>query len=136
MGLNQDYVRFNNGFNEPENPEPSDDAFNINDGSVVNGVLNSLFISVGQHSLDWLFNDNVTEFNFGPDQLGDSSYAVFQTGSYYVDSAGPTFIKISEVYYQLDFAKLAAVNVPEPGSLFLAFIGMLALFFSRRMKVS
>lgn len=135
-GLNQDYVRFYNGFNAPGNPEPSEDAFNINDGSVVKGMLNSLFISVEPYTLDWLLNDVVTEFNFGPDQLGDRSYAVFQTGSYSVDSSGPSLNNISDVYYQLDFAKLTAVNVPEPGSLFLSFVGMLALFFSRRMKTN
>lgn len=135
-GLNQDYVRFYNGFNEPGNPFPFADSFNINDGNVVDGVFNSLFIAAAPHALDWLANDRVTEFNFGASQLADESYAVFKTGNYYQTPMGPALSNISEAYYQLDFARLshAVINVPEPDSLFLSFVGFIALLLGRRSK--
>ena len=136
IGLNRDYVRFSN--EDSDNPEPSLDAFNINDESIVDGVMNALFISVAPPALDWTADDKVTEFTFTADQLDDQSLIIFQTANYRVDQWGPELNNLSQVYYQLDFARLsrAVVNVPEPDSLFLSFVGLLALLLGRRSRAN
>ena len=135
VGLNQDFVRFANGYNEPDNPEPFNDAFNIYDATVVDGIRTAVFVGVEPPELDWLTNDKLTEFDFGPDKLTTNRSDILFTKDFFsIGSDGvPTVRTIYEAYYQLDFAKLTAVRVPEPSSMLL-FIGGVALFLSRRLR--
>jgi hypothetical protein len=134
-GLNKDEVRFNNGFNAPGNPEPSWDGFNIYDASVVNGILNSIFVAAEVDNLDWLTNDRPREFSFGDDQLNARSTARISEQSYTIGGDGfPTVSTIYEAYYDLDFAELSKTNLPEPSPIALISIGMLGLLLKRRIK--
>ena len=66
--------------------------------------------------------------------LGGGSNILFTKDFFSIGSDGvPTVRTIYEAYYQLDFAKLTAVRVPEPSSMLL-FIGGVALFLSRRLR--
>lgn len=135
-GRNTDFVRVNNGFGEPGNPEPFWDGFNINDGSVINNIEDSIFVGVEVEGLDWLFNDSVKEFSYTGEDMNNRSNARVSRYSYLgIAPDGAWMVRpIYDAYYLLDFAKLTAKDVPEPGSLLLLFVGGLGLLLRRQYK--
>lgn len=133
-GLNQDFVRVYDG-NDPANPEPFYDGFNIYDASVVNGIRNSIFIAVETGGVDWLNSDSVTPFSFTDSQLNDRSYAVISSAMFWIGSDGDTYVRpLHEAYYDLDFAELTEVNVPIPNALLLI-LSAIAGLWTRKICV-
>lgn len=136
VGINDDFVRVSNGYGEPAHPEPFWDGFNFYDSSIVEGgIKDALFIGVEVENLDWLFNDSVKGFSYTGSDMNERSTAVISR-SIYTNEGGGTVRRIYDAYYLLDFAELRAVNVPEPGSLYLLLIGGLALLLRRGNKNS
>ena len=134
LGGNDDFVRAGNGYGEPDNPMPSQDAFNVYDSSILaNGTKDAIFVGVEVNNLDWLFDNNVKAFSFSGAQLNDRSNVVITRGRYEVRGGESYYYPLYEAYYQLDFAKLEAVAVPVPetGSVYLLLIGGLALLIRR-----
>lgn len=132
-GINHDFVRVNNGYGEPDNPEPHLDSFNFYDSNVVEGgIKDAIFVGVYIDDLDWLFNDSVKQFSYTGADLNETSTASITRGIF-TNEWGGTYYPEYEAYYLLDFVKLSAIDVPTPTSLPLLLMGGLFLVLRRRV---
>ncbi|RYY73328.1 MAG: PEP-CTERM sorting domain-containing protein [Gammaproteobacteria bacterium] len=103
-------------------------------------VKDSVGISVGNintASSDYPYASDYPASNKGSDFLtgqlnSQESYASSPTDAYAAEAAIQNLADRSDIHNQ--FVKLVAVNVPEPNTLFLPAIGLLALLLGRRLK--
>lgn len=133
LGVNDDFVRVNNAFGEPDNPEPYADGFNFYDSSILaDGLKDAIFVRIQLNNLDWVFNDSVKEFSFAGAVLNESAHAVISRGKQLTQGGERYYYPTYDAWYQLDSIKLKAADVPETGILYLMLMGGIALLMRRR----
>ncbi len=135
-GINNDAVRFYNGFNAPGNSEPWWDAFDVYDSNIVDRLATGLFLIAYVKDLDWLSDDTGHPLFF-------SNYLAFEgTGmltqyEYWIGADGDAYARdIASAYYDLDFARLSIVNisVTEPAAPILMMLGLLGALVRFRRR--
>lgn len=128
-GINNDLVRFFNGFNAPGNTEPWWDAFDVYDSSIVDGIATGLFLSAYVNDLDWLSDDTASPLFFS-NYSGFEGTGLLRQYEQWIGADGDTYVRdIASAYYELDFARLSLVNasVAEPSTAILMALGILGL---------